>query len=104
MSFEIKATDIGPILIHNGNFITLASDDAMIELCHEDPTRFDVIQDHIRAELQDSFNMYLEATDSGINPPAGKMYAYIAAFHQFWMFRYIRFAQYLSALEEAEQG
>jgi len=104
MSFEIKATDIGPIIIYNGNFVALASEDVMIELCHEDPTRFNVIQDHIKDELQDAFNLYMEGIDSGINPPAAKMYAYIAAFHQFWMFKYIRFAQYLMALEEAEQG
>jgi hypothetical protein len=103
MSFEIRATDIGPIILHNDNLVPLTSEDAMIELCYEDGTRFNLIQDHIKEELQSACDTYIEGFMMGINPPAGRLYAYIAAFQQFWMFKHIRFAQYLSALHEAEE-
>lgn len=94
---------MGPIIVVGEQFITLASDDALLELCHDDPTKFDAIHNHIQEELRDAFNVYMDAIASEINPPTGKMYAYMAAFHQFWMFRHIKFAQYLMALENAEQ-
>jgi hypothetical protein len=103
MSFEIQATDLGPIFVHNGKFVALTSEDSMIELCYEDGTRFDLIQDHLKEELKNEMDLYIEGFLMGINPPAGKLYAYIAAFQQFWMFKHIRFANYLSAVTEAEQ-
>lgn len=103
MSFEIRATDIGPIIVNNGEFIALTSEDAMIEVCHEDGSRFNLIRDHIAAELKNAFDLYLEGFSSGLNPPSGKVYAYMAAYHQFWMFKNIKFAQYLDAIEEQEE-
>lgn len=103
MSFEIRATDIGPIIVHNGNFITLASEDALIEFCYEDGARLNILEDHIRGELKEACDLYLEGFSVGINPPAGKLYAYIAAYQQFWMFKNIRFAQYVTAVLEAEE-
>jgi len=103
MSFEIRATDIGPVIIHNGEFVALTSEDAMIEVCHEDGARFNIIRDHIVDELKATFDLYIEGFMAGLNPPAGKLYAYIAALQQFWMFKNIRFAHYLVALEESEE-
>ena len=103
MSFEIRATDIGPIIVHNGEFIALTSEDAMIEVCHEDGARFNLIRDHITEELKNAFDLYLEGFSLGLNPPSGKVYAYMAAYHQFWMFKNIRFAHFLNALEEQEE-
>jgi len=101
-SFEIRATDIGPIIIYEGNFVTLASDDALIELCHEDGSRFDDIQNHIKDELRRSFDDYCDGFDANINPPAAKLYAYISSYQQFWIFKNIKFAQYMQAFNEAE--
>jgi hypothetical protein len=103
MSFEIRATDIGPIIVHNDEFIALTSEDALIEFCYEDGTRLDAIQDHIKEELENALDLYIEGFMMGINPPAGKLYAYIAAFQQYWMFKHIRFSQYLTAVREAEE-
>lgn len=102
MSFEIHATDIGPVIVYHGEFIALTSEDAMIEVCHEDGSRFNIIKDHITSELRSAFDLYLEGFEYNLNPPSGKVYAYMAAYHQFWMFKNIRFAQYLDALEEQE--
>lgn len=102
MSFEIQATDIGPIIINNGQFIALTSEDAMIEVCQEDGERFNIILNHITDELKSAFDLYLEGFSLGLNPPSGKVYAYMAAYHQFWMFKNVRFAQFLSALQGLE--
>ena len=102
MSFEIRATEIGPVIVHGEKFITLVSEDALIEFCHEDGTRLGAIEDHIREELRETADSYIEGFAIGINPPAGKLYAYIAAYQQFWMFKNIRFAQYVQAVLEAE--
>jgi hypothetical protein len=106
MSFEIKATDMGPVLIHNGNFFALASDDAMIELCYDDPTCFATIFEHLTQEVRNAFDEYLEGFGMGINPPNAKLYSYISALQQFWIFKNIKFAQYLDAVnrEEDERG
>lgn len=103
MSFEIRATDVGPIIVHEGKFITMVSEDDLIEFCHEDGERLNALYDHIREELQEAVNVYLEGFAMGINPPAGRLYAYIAALQQFWMFKNIRFAQYVAAVLEAEE-
>lgn len=102
MSFEIHATDIGPVIVNNGNFLSITNDDAMIELVYEDGDRFNVIRDHIVEELNETFSLYIEGFKSGLNPPAGKLYSYISALQQFWIFEKIRFAQYLNALSQAE--
>jgi hypothetical protein len=102
MSFEIHATDNGPVMVNNGNFVVLSSDDAMIDLVYEDGSRFNLIQNHIKEELKNAFDLYLEGFSAGLNPPAGRLYAYISALQQYWMFRNIKFANFLSALEEAE--
>ena len=94
---------MGPVFFHNDNLVVLASEDLMIEMCHEDGTRFNAIQDHIKEELRNALDLYIEGFMMGINPPAGRLYAYIAAFQQFWMFKHIRFAQYLNALQEASE-
>lgn len=103
MSFEIHATDIGPVIVYNGNFLAITNDDAMIELAYEDGNRLKIIQDHIIEEAIESFNTYIEGFKAEINPPAGKLYAYISALQQFWIFEKIRLAQYLAALEQAEE-
>lgn len=103
MSFEIHPTDNGPVIVYNNIFVTINNDDTMIELCYEDGTRFDLIQDHIKDELQNTFDLYIEGFMSGINPPSAKLYAYISAFQQFWIFKNIKFAQFISAMEEAEE-
>ena len=103
MSIEIKATDLGPIIIHNGEFLSLTSEDGLLELFHEDPRRFDMVHDHIKEELQNAFAEYVEAFVVGINAPVGKMYAYIGASQQFLMFKNMRFPQYIEAVRRAEE-
>jgi hypothetical protein len=102
MSFEIHATDNGPVFVHHGNFVVLTSEDGMIEMCYEDPSRFAEIQNHIQAELASASETYIDGFVNGFNPPAQRLYSYIAALQQFWMFRNIRFAQYLQALNETD--
>lgn len=102
MSFEIHATDNGPVIINNGEFVVLTSEDALIEVVLENGNYFNLIEDHIKEEIRESFDAYLEGFAMGINPPAGRLYSYIAAYQQFWMFRNIRFASFLRALEESE--
>lgn len=103
MSFEVRATDIGPIIVYNDEFIALTSEDAMITVCYEDAERFNVIRDHIIDELRDAFDLYMEGFTVGLNPPAGKLYAYVAALQQYWIFKNIKYAQYLAAFAEAEE-
>lgn len=103
MSFEIRATDVGPIIVHGEKLITMASDDDLIEFCYEDGKRLDALYDHIRGEFQEAANLYLEGFAMGINPPAGRLYAYIAALQQFWMFKHIKFAQYVDAVLEVDE-
>lgn len=102
MSFEIKATDLGPIIIYEGAFLSLVSEDGLLEFFHEDPRRFDVVQDHIKEELENAFAEYVEAVVVGINAPVGKIYAYIGASQQFLMFKNMRFPQYIEAVLQAE--
>ena len=102
MSFEIHATDNGPVIIHNGKLAVLTSEDMMLEICHEDPMRFTEMQNHIHDELKSAAETYLDGFMNGFNPPAQRLYSYIAALQQFWMFRNIKFAQYLEALREAD--
>jgi len=104
MSFEIRATELGPIIIYQNEFLSLAGDDGLLEFFHEDPSRFDVVRDHIKEELQNAFAEYVEAFEVGINAPVGKMYAYIGASQQFLMFKNMRFPQYIEAVLQAEQG
>jgi hypothetical protein len=102
MLFEIHATDNGPVIIHNSEFVVLTSEDSLIQLIQEDVNRFDLIEDHIKQEIKNTFDLYLEGFAAGINPPAGRLYAYIAAYQQFWMFKYIKFPNFLMALENSE--
>lgn len=103
MSFEIHATDNGPVILYDGNFVVLTNDDAMLHMCHEDPSRFGLIHNHIQENLKDACDLYLEGFTLNLNPPAGKLYAYIAALQQYWMFRNIKFAQFLDALRTASE-
>lgn len=103
MSIEIRATDIGPVIVHNDTFIVLANDDAMIEFCYEDANRLQLIQNHIKEELENSMDLYIEGFMMGINPPAGKLYAYMSAMQQFWILKNIKFAKYVAAVLEAQQ-
>lgn len=103
MSFEIKATDLGPIIIHGEKFLSLNGDDDLLEFFHQDFSRFDVVQDHIKEELQNAFTDYVDAFMVGINAPVGKMYAYIGASQQFLMFKNMRFPQYIEAVRRAEE-
>ena len=103
MSFEIRATDVGPIIIHENNFLTLTSEDALLQFFHDDVSRLDVLHDHIKEELQNAFAEYVEAFEVGINAPVGKMYAYIGASQQFQILKNMRFPQYIEAVLRAEQ-
>ena len=103
MSFEIHATDGGPVMIHDGKLLVLVSEDAMLDMCHEDPLRFKQIQEHIHDELLSAAETYLDGFSNGFNPPAQRLYSYIAALQQFWMFKNIKFAQYLQALNETDE-
>jgi len=103
MSFEIHATDNGPVIINNDEVIVLTSEAQMLELCHEDPSCFSKIENHIQDELRSASETYLDGFISKLNPPAGRLYAYIAAVQQYWMFRNIKFAQYLEAIQNSEE-
>jgi hypothetical protein len=74
----------------------------MIEMCYEDGSRFAEIQSHIKDELENVFELYLDAFMADINPPSGRLYAYISAMQQFWIFKHIKFAQFIATLEQAE--
>lgn len=102
MSFEIYATDNGPVFAYKGNFFVLTSEESMLELCYEDPTCFDLIRNHIQEHLKDACDLYSEGFTLNLNPPAGKLYAYIAALQQFWMFRNHKFPQFLEAIKAGE--
>ncbi|NDB36009.1 MAG: hypothetical protein EB023_11860 [Flavobacteriia bacterium] len=104
MSFEIHATDNGPVINYNGKIIVLISEDDMLDMCHEDPLRFKQLQDHIHDELKAAAETYLDGFSNGFNPPAQRLYSYIAALQQYWMFRNIKFAQYLEALRETDEA
>jgi len=103
MNMTIHATDLGPLFFYEDKFIALTNDDEMIQMCYENATYFLDIQNHIKEELENTFQLYLEAFMADINPPASKLYAYISAMQQFWIFKHIKFAQFITTLEQAEE-
>jgi hypothetical protein len=103
MSFEVRATDLGPIIIHDNKFFSLVSEDGLLDVFHEDPSLFEAMQDHIEEELNNSFAEYVEGFVAGINAPVGKIYAYIGASQQFLILKNMRFPQYVEAIRQAEE-
>lgn len=103
MFFEIRTTDLGPIIVYENDFLTLSSNDSLLQFFHEDVSRLETLEDHIKQNLQDAFSEYIEAFSVGINAPVAKMYAYIGASQQFLILKNIRFPQYIEAVRQAEQ-
>jgi len=103
MFFEIRTTDVGPIIVYENDFLTLSSNDSLLQFFHEDIGRLDALEDHIKQNLQDAFSEYIEAFAVGINAPVAKMYAYVGASQQFLILKNIRFPQYIEAVRQAEQ-
>jgi len=100
MSLKIYATSNGPIILEEDKIVVLSDDDTLIEMCEKDDNILAVIESHVISELNAATQEFLEAAQSGLNVSPSKIYSYISAFQQFWMFKNHRWPQYLQALEE----
>lgn len=102
--FEIRSTTNGPVIIHDGEFVVLSDDDALVELCEKDESLIEALEEHVKSELRSAVEAFLDAADSGINPPPTKIYSYINATQSLWIFENHRWPAYLDALEGTEEG
>lgn len=100
MSFKLYATNNGPVIIEEDKIIVFSDDDSLIEMCEKDDSILVAMESHVISELSSATQEFLGAATSGLNVSPSKIYSYISAFQQFWMFKNHRWPQYLMALEE----
>lgn len=102
MPLNIYATSNGPVIFEEDKVIVLSDDDSLIELCEKNDNTLTVIESHIFLELNSAMQEFLGAAESGLNVNPSKIYSYISAFQQFWLFKNHKWTQYLMAIEEAD--
>jgi len=101
MSFKIHPTNNGPVIMHNDKIVVLSDDDGLIGLCEESLEFLAAMQGHILKELDSAMKSFYESVELNFNIQPTKIYSYLSAFQQFWMFRNHVWPAYLTAVEEA---
>lgn len=101
MTHSIKSTSNGPIVIANGELIALSDDQALIAACEEDETLLEGLWTHIESELQNALSTYLDGVSANLNPTPVKVFSYVTACQQYWMFKNHRWASYVVARDNA---
>ena len=103
MTFEIRATSNGPIIILDNEIVVLSDHEMMIDLREKHPSIFDEIQEHLGKELLSEVESHIDASNANINPPPTKIYSYVGALQSLWMIKNHNWPSYLAALEKAEE-
>ena len=103
MSFIIRSTSNGPVIILDNEIVVLSDHEMMIDLREKYPSIFDEMQDHLVKELLVEVQSHIDASNANINPPPTKIYSYIGSLQSLWMIKNHNWPSYLAALEQAEE-
>lgn len=102
MKHTIKSTSNGPIVLAGTELVALSDDQALIVACEQDPNLLDSLWTHIEETLQESLSSYLDGVSSNLNPTPVKVFSYVTACQQYWVFKNHRWASYVAARDRAD--
>ena len=102
MTFKIRPTSNGPVIILDEEIIVLSDHEAMIDLRENYPSIFEDIQKHLEEELLLEVKAHIDASNANLNPPPTKIYSYIASLQSLWMIKNHNWPAYLDAIEQAQ--
>ena len=103
MSFEIRSTINGPLILWNDEIVFMVDEDSIIGVCEDNPDFFDAMRLHIQSELMYLMQEFVGAVEVNMNPTPTKLYAYLSASQHFWVLKNHRWPMYLASLKEAEE-
>ena len=101
MKYEIHSTTNGPVIFYNDKAVCLSDENSLLEICEQNLDFLADMQGHVIRELNAAMASFNEAAEANINMPAVKIYSYLSAYQQFWIFRNHNWPAYLHAVEEA---